>query len=305
MEVLGKTPFEFGLKVRQSETGIAITAANKMRSSQPVSLAENFSERHIQAHTIFDNNDINKSNFNAVKTMVSSLGKCTTWSNKALLWRNDASFVEKLLKEIELPQNEFMRIGSNGESLVDAYIQDRSRSELKEWDIAIPFISKTSEGKSSSFPFAYLSDSQGEKYCRSRNSGIRENKDLVKITSKNAVAFGTDDLSYGENETELKNRVEKARLDFKDQNPSTNWLYASSRTRPLLVIHILNFDLQEDDQKNKLKITDECPTVTISMVFPTTYIPCEERNYRASARLIQMMQDQRKELEIDEEVDDE
>ena len=305
MEVLGKTPFEFGLKVRQSETGIAITAANKMRSSQPISLAENFSERHIQAHTIFDNNDINKSNFNAVKTMVSSLGKCITSSDKVLLWRNDAVFVEKLLKEIELPQNEFMRIGSNGESLIDAYIQDRSKSELKEWDIAIPFISKASEGKYSNFPFAHLSDSQGEKYCRSRKSGIRENKDLVKITSKNAVGFGTDDLSYGEIETELKNRVEKARIDFKDQNPSTNWLYASSRTRPLLVIHILNFGLQEDDQKNKLTITDECPTVTISMVFPTTLITCEERNYRASARLIQMMQDQHKELEIDEEMDDE
>lgn len=311
MEVLGKTPFEFGLKVRQSATGIAITAANKMRSAQPISLAEDFSERHIQAHTIYDNDEINRSNYKAVETIVSSLqiyGQVTS-TDKALVWtKAPASAVEDFLKEIELPQNEFMKIGVNGESLVSAYIQDRSKNELGNWDIAIPFIRQGGDGKRP-FPFASLADTQRPTYCRARTSGIRENGELVKITSKNAVAFGTDDLSYGEDRAEIESKVEIARVTNTIQGqkaPSTNWLYASSRQRPLLVIHLLDFTLQEEEEKSgKLQIAHNHPTVTISMVFPPTSVACKERRYRASARLIQMLNEQRQEAETDEEIGNE
>jgi len=308
MEALDKTPFEFGLKVRHSSTGIAITAANKMRSSQPVSLAEDFSERHIQAHTIFDDDSVNKKNYKAVEKLVSSLGNKPVASDKALIWnKSDVSLVETFLREIDLPQNEFMKIGENRESLLDAYIQDRSKSELCYWDIAIPFVSKNGRD----FPFSSLveTDSQRHKYCRSRTSGIRESAGLVKITAKNAVAFGIDDLAYGEDMIELQNKVERARLAAiadGEKDPSTNWLFASCRERPLLVIHLLDFALREDEaKKEKLKISSERPTVTISMVFPSTTIPCRDRHYQASARLIQMLNDQRNELETDEDIEDE
>lgn len=313
MDALGKTPFEFGLKVRQSGTGIAITAANKMRSSQPISLAEDFSERHIQAHTIFDDDSINKKNYEAAEKLISSGGNNFTCANNALIWsKANVAVVETFLREIELPQNEFMGIGENRESLIDAYIQDRSKNELRDWDIAMPFVSKK-VNSSVDFPFSSLAieaGSHGLKYCRSRSNGIRENTGLVKITAKNAVAFGIDDLAYGEDKEKLQKKVETARSNAIADGikaPSMNWLFASSRERPLLVIHLLDFALREDEEatNEKLKISSERPTVTISMVFPSTTIPCKERHYQASSRLIQMLKDQHNELETDEEIDDE
>ena len=70
MALLGKTPYEFGLKVRQSPTGIAITAANKMRSATPISLAEDFSTRHVQAHSLSDNVSVNAKNMKLVLEFV-------------------------------------------------------------------------------------------------------------------------------------------------------------------------------------------------------------------------------------------
>jgi hypothetical protein len=309
MEILGKTPFEFGLKVRQSPTGIAITAANKMRSAEAISLAEDFSARHIQAHTIFDNDKINGSNYDAVCRLVTTLGThgLNNWKDKALVWTSiSASAVEYFLKEIDLPQNEFMKIGENGESLVEAYIQDRARTELKVWDVAFPYIT---QGKGCEFPFAYLANSQSAKYLRSRTSGIRENSELVKITANNAVAFGADDLAYGEDREAIERKVEAARAHAVVQNnkePSVNWLFASSRTRPLLVVHLLNFALKDSEEMNEpLKISDIHPAVSISMVFPSTGMVCKERRYKASPRLIQMLNEQRKESESDGEIEDE
>ena len=307
MEALDKTPFEFGLKVRQSSTGIAITAANKMRSSKPVLMAEDFSERHIQAHTIYDDDRINKSNFKAVKNLVSSLGTNYTWTNNALIWtKSKVALIEKFLSDIELPHNEFMRIGNNGESLIDAYIQDRSKNELSDWDIAIPYIFQAGKSDPLNFPLTYLDGFQSPKYCRARRSGVRENDGLVKITSKNAVAFGTDDLSYGENIEILQGKVENARLEAIDRGekePSTNWLYASSRNKPLMVIHLLNYALQEDQEKvKKLKIAKDCPAVTVSIVFPSTEIACKERRYQAASRLIQILNEQSLEQETDEDI---
>jgi hypothetical protein len=241
--------------------------------------------------------------------LVTTLGThgLNNWKDKALVWTSiSASAVEYFLKEIDLPQNEFMKIGENGESLVEAYIQDRARTELKVWDVAFPYIT---QGKGCEFPFAYLANSQSAKYLRSRTSGIRENSELVKITANNAVAFGADDLAYGEDREAIERKVEAARAHAVVQNnkePSVNWLFASSRTRPLLVVHLLNFALKDSEEMNEpLKISDIHPAVSISMVFPSTGMVCKERRYKASPRLIQMLNEQRKESESDGEIEDE
>lgn len=317
MARLGKTPFEFGLKVRQSSTGIAITAANKMRSAKALSLAEDFSTRHLQAHTVYDDDEPNRTNRKAVDTLRDELKKagCPRLdARNALVWTGvDARRILAFLRNLELPQTEFNVLEADGSSLVTAYIEDRASGELRDWDVAIPFVAGKAAPGTITFPYGSLTSE--EAVCRVRHSGKRETKDLVKITGKGAVGFGTDDFAFGEDLDTLRATVKEA-LDFEQKQrsdgkaPPASWGFAVSRQRPLLTIHMLDFmvDAKADADGEKpapAKLSRTAPVVTITLLFPATNVECRERVYQASARLLQMLKELRAQDETDEEFDDE
>ena len=315
MERLGLQPIEFGLKVRQSPTGIAITAANKMRSAEPILLAEDFSARHVQAYKVFDDVSTNTANRNAVDQLFHRMSEIKTtairpYGVNAMVWSSvSVSEVIPFLAALDLPQTDFMRMGvDNQESLVEAYIRDRSGFSPDEfWDIAIPFRAR---GKVNAIPFPYAlpdEESIAEVYCRERHSGIRatEGGNMVKITQKNAVAFGDDDLRYGE-EDAIDSRVEQIRERCRvrgNKPPPRAQLFAMARKKPLLVIHLLDFRLREGE----LDLVEDQPVVTVSILFPPSdpALRLVPRRYIASKRLLKMMSDQRAESETEEEVSDE
>lgn len=306
MALLGKTPLEFGLKVRQSPTGISITASNKMRAATEISLAEDFSNRHIQAYSVYDSKDINRKNLDVFKSFYGRIGAVSKEQvpdeGNARVWTDvPVSEVVRLLKGFELPQTEFSVLEAGGASLIAAYIEDRQKTELVSWDVAIPYVKlRPADG---ALPFEYArKGSKGQTYYRSRASAVKED-DLVKITEKNAVAFGDDDLLYGEDRDKVQAEAEAIKqraVDAKVKPPSSAVRLAMSRTRPLLVIHLLRLASKKDDVT--LDFDPNLPVVTLSLVFPGTEILCRERRYHATPRLMQLLAERRKEGESDEEV---
>ena len=310
MALLGKTPFEFGLKVRQSPTGIAITAANKMRSATEISLAEDFSSRHLQAYSVYDRNDVNKKNLAQVKSFVEELasGVGNVDVNKSVnarVWKSvPVVNVLRFIKGLDLPQTEFDALGAGETSLLSAYIEDRMADELSEWDVAIPFIGQTSVKPSIEFPYG---DRDRPTFCRTRSSGVRDGK-LLKVTEKNAVAFGDDDLAYGEDPDELASKasaLEKKSISDGVKPPARSVRFAASRTRPLLVIHLLDFKVKLKQGEEPSRLDEKNPVVTVSLVFPGTSIPCKERRYQASPRLVQLLAEMREDSGTDEDLGDE
>lgn len=309
MALLGKTPLEFGLKVRQSPTGISITASNKMRSATEISLAEDFSNRHIQAYSVYDSKEINGKNLDAFKSFYSRISTVSkeqvTEEANARVW-TDVPVLEvvRLLKEFELPQTEFSVLEAGGASLIAAYIEDRHKTELARWDVAIPYVKlRPSEG---ALRFEYMPEGfDGQTYYRSRTSAVKD-EDLVKITEKNAVAFGDDDLIYGEDRSKIFTEAETIKQRAVEANvkpPSSAVRIAMSRNRPLLVIHMLR--LASKNKTETLDFDPELPVITLSLVFPGTEILCRERRYHATPRLMQLLAERRKEAESDEVFDDE
>ncbi|SAL43081.1 Z1 domain protein [Caballeronia sordidicola] len=309
MALLGKTPLEFGLKVRQSPTGISITASNKMRAATEISLAEDFSNRHVQAYSVYDSKDINGKNLDVFKTFYAKIGSVSKEQvpeeGNARVWTGvPVSEVVRLLKAFELPQTEFSVLEAGGASLIAAYIEDRQKTELASWDVAIPYVKlRPADG---ALPFEYARDGfGGQTYYRSRTSAVKED-DLVKITKKNAVAFGDDDLLYGEDRNEVQARadaIKQRAVDAKVKSPSSAVRLAMSRTRPLLVVHLLR--LASKDKDVTFDFDPELPVVTLSLVFPGTGVLCRERRYHATPRLMQLLAERRKESESDEVLDDE
>lgn len=315
MALLGKKPFEFGLKVRQSPTGIAITAKNKMRSAAPLSLAEDFSTRHLQAYAIYPADAVNRANRAAIDTFVAGLPPTaavpqTEDRSNALVWSGvPVATILGLLRKMDLPQTEFNALEIDGtSSLVGAYIEDRATGELKDWDVAIPFVRRKAGSTSHLVPFPYsASAGDGDLLCRSRASAVPDGK-LVKISAKNAVAFGVDDLMLGEADRQaLKARAEVIRIEAEaagDEAPSEGTRLAMSRTRPLLLVHLLQLS-PASDSGLELSFDPKQPVVTISIVFPETSMACRARKYYASPRLIQLLAEIREQAEADEDADDE
>ena len=62
MEAVNKTPLDFGLKVRNSDTGILITARNKLQSAETISFSKDFSSSHKQAYILTKDKDVRKNN---------------------------------------------------------------------------------------------------------------------------------------------------------------------------------------------------------------------------------------------------
>jgi hypothetical protein len=295
MENLKLTPSEFGLKVRHSPTGIAITAANKMRTAKSVKMAVDFSCKHVQASELFDDLAVNKTHREAVDLLVSKLGD--KWNENqaneknALVWRAiDVGLILELLKNLNLPQLNFA-VNMDGKSLLSDYISDRQTQELDQWDIAIPFVKS---GKSI-IPLPYSE----EVFCRSRLSGKIVDDTIVKVLAKNVVADpDPTDIRYGE--VNIESQAALLREEFPSYTVSQ--IYLKARTRPLLIIHV--FDFKVKDGESQLSNTGD-PILSFSFAFPQTNIAAKPRSYAATKRLTQMMEMQRQELDIDEDFDSE
>ncbi len=314
MAFLNKTPYEFGLKVRQSPTGIAITAANKMRTAKEISLAEDFSTRHIQAHSLHDDVTKNQKNIELAQAFINHLKKAHNDSfeinteRKAIVWKKiPSASILKFIKSMSFPQTEFDMLSSDDSSLLTSYIEDRIGTELHEWDVGVPYI--TTE-KSDSVPLPI--ETGGPAYCRSRSGTKRVSDTVVKVNEKNAVAFGTSDFYLGEDPSSYEARIDQvvseamaaayAAGEKNPQKPSSTWAHTKARSRPLLLLHFLQLD---PDKDFVMKLSKNQPIASLGILLPGTNLACTERRYKASKRLLEMLKDLREETETDEELEDE
>ena len=308
MEKLGRTPGEFGLKVRESPTGIAITAANKMRSSETVLLAADYSEKHIQAYEIYDNAQKNSNHMAAVlslhEKLLKNYGDSYEESNGALVWRGiPSSLVVGLLGEMDLPQIDFS-IMNNGSTLLNDYITDRAahNRQLDRWTIAIPYTGKaqTTGFERMLFPIP-LQGGDEAVYCRQRLTGIALDNS-VKITEKNVVAdLPANDLAHGENKATLESRLEALRNANPDEKITVARGYLNFREESILLIHLFQFRLRDDKSKAIALNRDE-PAVSVSVGLTTTEFKPKERQYAASVRMMAQLRDKSRSEEDDDDV---
>lgn len=314
MAFLDKTPYEFGLKVRQSPTGIAITAANKMRTAQEISLAEDFSTRHIQAHSLHDDADKNRKNLERAQAYIKRLSENHSdtfeinFERKALVWKKiPSTSILEFIKSMSFPQTEFDMLSSDESSLLTSYIEDRLGTELREWDVGVPYITAR-KPDSVDFPV----QTAGTAYCRSRSGTKRVSASVVKVNEKNAVAFGTSDFYLGEDPAAYEARIKEviseafavahAAGNPNPKEPSSTWAHSKARSRPLLLIHFLQLDPAEDF---RMKLPKDAAVASLGILLPGTSMKCTERKYQASRRLIEMLTKLREEAETDEVIDDE
>ena len=255
MESERKTPREFGLKVREHPAAIRITAANKMTAALPISLSISYEKKHVEGHAIFTRGEKNDYNLNLLKSFVGGLGPISedhSLVRPRLFWDNvDKSIVRKLLSEFEFPELcKELSLRNGSSSLVLDYIDDRP-DELKNWDICIP------ESQTGLVDDCVLETERLK--VRSRKSGdFVQSRKIYRITGKSNRVADRRDSSIGLSKSETLKGLK------------ADWQFNSIRTKPLLIIHYFDAEIEDDNSKIY---------ASLSVCFPKTGTHSPERKY--------------------------
>ena len=307
MEKLKKSPQEFGLKVRESPTGIAITAANKMRTARPVRLAANFNEKHIQAYEFYDKAKINKKHLTVVANFHAQLMAHYSDSYQeeggAFIWKNvNAAEIAELVRQFDLPQTEFIKMGG-GESLLSNYIVDRAGWNGGEsWTVAIPYASSVKGLHGSRIEFPLKTQGGSSLFCRQRFNGTLSSAGNLKATEKNVVAdFPRKDLNWGENRDKIDLKIKLLKEQYTGEDIKNARAILNCREQPVMLVHLFQYALRD---KAPIELPDEQPVATISLGFTETKFKPKERLYAATVRLIEQLNNTSQDEEDDDMVID-
>ena len=281
MERFSKTPLDFGLKVRNSETGIAITARNKLQSAEVITVKRNFSSSHKQAYTLSKDKKIRLQN---EENILNFLSKCINEQsdikncefNDGWVFEADGHKVFDLIKELQFPKDPNFGAAdnlpnSNGDSsrsFIEKYIQRRIGESLSEWRICIP------KGSRDTLP--PISDMNIEFKRRNRTSGQPlTDEQHFKVNSGESVAMGSD-LLIGISETDRK------LLNAKKGKKAAN--IADHLSKPTLFIHFLKCEMNNEEVE-RLNISREDydgKYSSISILFNVSNLDADKHQYTAN-----------------------
>lgn len=270
MQDLGMTPEHFGLKVRESPTAIRITAANKMRTATQMTVAQDYSERHLEGYILVNDQRQNSANLQEAKSFLTSLGEplAAFTTEKAVVWRNVPGLrVMSLLKGFTFP-SAHADLGpiSGGTSLFMDYFADRLQDEMLEWDVAVPHPrggAPSSETFVPGMSFALRQRLSGDVV----EGGFRVTGGRNRVADPDDAQIGLTDEQFVDGLAERERpgglRGDKA--------------FCAQRTRPLLLLHF--FTTGDNPQEKKLT----GPVVSLSFCLPSTRRPSTTRTYQVNA----------------------
>ena len=270
MKAANRTPADFGLKVRQSPLAIRVTAANKMRTAEKLTVAQDYSARHVEGHALPNDATKGAENFAAVTEFLERLGEPVEVAPSYFAWRAKGRDVLELIGKFNFgPHVDLAKISES--SLFEDYVQDRISDEMSEWDIAIPM-----KQSGAAKPFAGQ-----DVRLRSRDKGIVKDGAYRVYGARSRVA-DQPDAWIGLDEAQERIALER----FENDEYKKERAACSVRERPMMLVHVFEPTLRDDPEHREqsddvLKIGS--PAVTLSFCMPETKKPAKEHTYQVNA----------------------
>lgn len=268
MQNSGLTPYDFGLKVRQSPTGIRITAANKMRSASILNLAADFSGRYVQGHAIFNDQSLNRKHCGLVADFLASCGSHAPAPGTGYFWRGvSGSKITRLLSSFRFPEKVIdLAFISGSNSLLGDYISDRLDDELRDWDVAISSRQSLARGTR---PVTDLIE--GTELFPSQRGAAKADDRIFRFTGTGNAVGDQDTVKIGLEQSELLQAETMAGIAPEKMNR-----FNRVRKKPLLVIHLVS----AEPQVKGSRLEDYC--VSLSFCMPATRKPVREQAYQVN-----------------------
>lgn len=261
MEQNGLTPAEYGLKVRTSNTGLLITARNKMHHAESVILSESFSEEAFTLRGIaLDQLSRQREVFNSFARKIAEKYE------SAPAYNHDKKESDKRFNLIQnVSMNDVISLINTYQHSIDdserikaliSYIEERS-DELASWDIAIHknYLGEAAPTQVRTFaPSCYRVD-----HVKTADGGGR-------ILRPWEEAYGLTEEQYARAEQQREGSNVKQTARF----------YRRNRTRPLIVLKCFKLQKSNHDANGKkppIPVEDDVPAYAISFPKSSNHDP--------------------------------
>ena len=244
MEASNATPEEFGLRVRSHPDTLIVTARNKMGTGSSVVVSIGLANKLIETHTLRRDSESLRANRNAAQRLSRTLGQAgfpiQAAEEAEFGWLLRAVRVDAVLDFLAEFRNHEGSLLTDGDP-VRRYIEERRDDELAEWDLL--FASVGERGGD------VTDDLLGRTIrCQQRGAGEKSDPRTLSIGTRQRVstrgiertALPSDQRALAEGEhrenLERDGRLTGSRIQYPD------WVYRKKRTRPLLMIHLIDID---------------------------------------------------------------
>ena len=262
MRELGKTPLEFGLRVRNDEQTLMITARNKMRTASNYKRAQSLSQVVVETPRINNDPINNTTNLSAVENLLYAIKlnkyRCKKIGTSCGYERIKKDIIIDFLKNYEAS---YANLRFNAETIMN-FIEKYDGDELNLWDVV--FIN----GESSKDP--YIIDENYSVNLVQRSFMFRNNDKVIQLSKERNRLGNPGDSVFGLSKEQLDEVKEKYYSDHPDKIGKIipQIAYFRIKRNPLLMIYLLDLN-KEDGDNEKLFIKDKDPIVGISIGIPT------------------------------------
>lgn len=248
MQDLGKTPAEFGLKIRSHPQALAITAANKMKTAEKIIYFHGLGGKTVEGHAVFKCDSKNRSNIKITSEFLQSLGEPVIESQERkqphFFW--DEVPKQKILdfiSEFKLPSpcSEFEYNSELRNSVFGEFVNSGGL-HLANWQVAIA----NGKGLDKEELSNLLPNTKLVRFLRNGNIQKFSYGEVFNFTNSRKVSTPLH-AEFGLKHADIRDLKEN-RGFTKDGNPKqiSSVLYNSKRVMPLLLIY--EIDANHEDK---------------------------------------------------------
>lgn len=247
-------PSQFGIRVRSHPDTLLVTAANKMRNSEEVSIDASFSGAGIETAYLPKSRADNKDNADATALFLSKLGDPDKIGNR-LVWRDvDKSEISNYLRSLKIsPMNTaFLTDAETGDMPLVSYISENDVDALMNWDVCLP----QGQGDVTDGLCIPGNSAVPNKIKRRQRQFERRDAKPYLVVNKQRVGEAADEKIGMSNE-----QIDAADKGWLEEDPGNAkksipaYAYRKCRQKPLLTIHpIQPSDALKRSEKNFRRI---------------------------------------------------
>lgn len=266
------TPKDFGLKIRRHPDTLQVTARNKMGASAAVDWYISYASRYIESTALYCDKEINAKNMSFAKELAANLlseyelDPVQSEKGNALFNNVDYKSIYNFLTEFQSPED--IAATTYLADPIREYIEERLTNELREWDVV----------------FTGTNDRQPRKTVK-LGSLVIKCQQRTPIETDSASVFGhskqrianPDVEKFGLPEREIGKIRKEYLKNNKDRKTVPGSEYRRYRTRPLLVVQIIDYATE----KNQIESCDFTePIVALGISFPGTQLRKKSVKYQ-------------------------
>ncbi len=273
-EDTGLTPMEFGLRVRSDITSLLVTARNKMRSAETRECLISLSGECIETPDIYSDDEKNKINIEAVRTLVTELSEANMQRydepRRNSVWYGfkniPSDMIINFLAKLEIsPKNEQFNVNS-----VTDFISNYNGAELKTWDIA--FVPGESTLPAD---FGY-----GIKYHypRRKFSLVNDGKILRMLGARRRIGNAADG-QFGLSNITIENIKQQLLKTEGIKNPPQKAYFRNVKRNPLLTIYVVELKNPANEILNNPELKKYEGKTVIGFGIGIPYLSDEKTKY--------------------------